>query len=65
MGNKITGPDEAYKYAQGEPITHPLGYTIRIDTPLDFMGVTDHSEYVGTTKLPPVRPSANCRRRSP
>ena len=51
MGNKITGPDEAYKYAQGEPITHPLGYTIRIDTPLDFMGVTDHSEYVGVTKL--------------
>ena len=25
----------------------PLGHDIRIDTPLDFAGVTDHSEYVG------------------
>ena len=50
MGNRITGPDEAYKYAQGETIKHPLGYDIKIDTPLDFMGVTDHSEYVGVTK---------------
>ena len=31
-------------------IKHPLGYDIKIDTPLDFMGVTDHSEYVGVTK---------------
>ena len=27
-----------------------MGYDIKIDTPLDFMGVTDHSEYVGVTK---------------
>ena len=27
-----------------------MGFDIRIDTPLDFMGVTDHSEYVGVTK---------------
>src|SRR5271166_3734360 len=50
MGNRLTGPDEAYKYAQGQVIKHPLGYDIKIDTPLDFMGVTDHSEYVGITK---------------
>jgi len=50
FGNRITGPDEAYKYAQGQTIKHPLGYDIKIDTPLDFMGVTDHSEYVGVTK---------------
>ena len=50
MGNRITGPDEAYKYAQGQTIKHPLGYDIKIETPLDFMGVTDHSEYVGVTK---------------
>ena len=50
MGNRITGPDDAYKYAQGETIKHPMGFDIRIDTPLDFMGVTDHSEYVGVTK---------------
>jgi hypothetical protein len=50
MGNRITGPDDALKYAQGQTIKHPLGYDIKIDTPLDFMGVTDHSEYVGVTR---------------
>src|SRR5215472_5912975 len=50
MGNRITGPGEALKYAQGETIKHPLGYDIKIETPMDFMGVTDHSEYVGVTK---------------
>ncbi len=50
MGYRITGPDEALKYAQGQTIKHPLGYDIKIETPMDFMGVTDHSEYVGVTK---------------
>jgi len=50
MGNRVTGPGEALKYAQGETIKHPLGYDIKIDTPMDFMGVTDHSEYVGISK---------------
>ena len=50
MGNRITGPADAYKYAQGETIKHPMGFDIKIDTPLDFMGVTDHSEYVGVTR---------------
>jgi hypothetical protein len=50
FGNRLTGPDDAYKYAQGQTIKHPLGYDIKIDTPMDFMGVTDHSEYVGVTK---------------
>ena len=51
MGNRITGPDDALKYAQGQTIKHPLGYDIKIDTPMDFMGVTDHSEYVGVTRM--------------
>ena len=50
MGNRVTGPAEALKYAQGETIKHPLGFDVTIDTPLDFMGVTDHSEYVGVTR---------------
>src|SRR5271167_3889739 len=50
FGNHLAGPDEAYKYAQGETIKHPLGYDIKIETPLDWMGVTDHSEYVGVTR---------------
>jgi hypothetical protein len=45
------GPADALDYAQGKPIKHPLGYEVRIETPLDFMGVTDHSEYVGVTKM--------------
>ncbi len=51
FGNHVTGPADAYKYAIGETIKHPLGYDIKIDTPLDWMGVTDHSEYVGTVRL--------------
>jgi len=50
MGNRITGPAEALKYAQGETIKHPMGFDIKIETPMDFMGVTDHSEYVGVTR---------------
>jgi hypothetical protein len=50
-GDRITDPGDAYKYFKGEPIKHPLGYDVKIDTPLDWAGVTDHSEYVGVTKL--------------
>ncbi len=46
-GISYTGPGDAYKYFKGEPIKHPLGYEVKIDTPLDWAGVTDHSEYVG------------------
>ena len=58
MGNRLTGPDDALKYAQGRTIKHPLGYDITIDTPMDWMGVTDHSEYVGVTKEANTRGSA-------
>ncbi len=50
MGNRLTGPADALAYAQGATIEHPMGFDIKIDTPLDFMGVTDHSEYVGVTR---------------
>jgi len=51
FGNHLTGPAEAYEYAKGQTIKHPLGYDISIEQPLDWMGVTDHSEYVGITKM--------------
>ena len=51
MGNRVTDPGDSYKYFKGEPIKSPLGYDIKIDTPLDFAGVTDHSEYVGIVNL--------------
>src|SRR5262249_6958210 len=44
----ITGtrtlPDDAYRYAKGEPIDHVSGNKIQLKTPLDFLGVSDHSE---------------------
>jgi hypothetical protein len=51
FGNTKTTPADAYKYAKGEPIQHPMGYPIKITTPLDWMGVTDHSEYVGVVQM--------------
>jgi len=46
MGAKVD-PDQAYKFARGEPVQY-LGDTIRRSTPpLDFMAVTDHSENIG------------------
>jgi len=47
IGNTLTTPADAYKYFKGEAIKHPLGYEVKIDTPLDWAGVTDHSEYAG------------------
>lgn len=41
-------PDDAYRYAKGETVTHPLGYPMRLrGGALDFYGVTDHAENMG------------------
>ncbi|RZL92811.1 MAG: DUF3604 domain-containing protein [Variovorax sp.] len=47
FGNTLAGPEEAYKYALGQSVRHPGGYMVKLKRPLDFEGVTDHSEYVG------------------
>ena len=51
FGTTVTGPEEAYKYALGQPVKHPGGYTVQLRRPLDFQAVTDHAEYVGTVRL--------------
>lgn len=51
IGNTVTGPAEAYQYSMGNVVKHPAGYDVQIKTPLDFQGVTDHSEYVGVIRL--------------
>jgi hypothetical protein len=51
LGHMLTNPGDAYKYFKGEPIKHPPGYDVKIDTPLDWAGVTDHSEYAGVVQL--------------
>ena len=35
-------PDDAYKYAKGGTIQHPLGFDMKLRQPLDFYAVTDH-----------------------
>ena len=41
-----TMPDDSYKYAQGETVMY-LGSPVHRNAPLDFLAVTDHSEYMG------------------
>lgn len=49
--NKSADPDTSYRWAKGQWVTHP--YTkarIRINTPLDFLVVSDHAELMGVLK---------------
>lgn len=41
-------PDEAYEFAKGGKIKHPMGYDMQLNSgPLDFLAVADHAEYLG------------------
>ena len=40
-------PDDAYRYAKGAAVKHPLGYEMQLREPLDFYAVTDHGFYMG------------------
>ena len=52
IGNHLTTPEDAYKYSMGLPIKHPAGFDVQIrGRPLDFQGVTDHSEYAGVISM--------------
>ena len=43
-GNTSAGPATAYRFAKGLPVTHPtLLNRVRLDRPLDFLVVADHS----------------------
>ena len=45
-GGVRTTPTDAYRYAEGFPISY-MGRQIKRNAPLDFLAVTDHSEYMG------------------
>jgi hypothetical protein len=46
--NLTADPDTAYRYALGMPVVHPYHKArVQIETPLDFLAVTDHAEFLG------------------
>jgi len=47
MMNVRVGPEQAYRFARGEAIEHVGGDKVQLSQPLDFIAVTDHSEYMG------------------
>ena len=44
-------PEDVYRFAKGQKISHGAGYSIEISQPLDFVAVTDHAEYLGQARL--------------
>ena len=59
-GTRAT-PDDAYRYAQGEALTHPAGFEIQLDAPLDFYAVTDHASFLGIlpAMVDPAQPASS------
>ena len=46
-GGETRTPDDSYRFAKGEPLEHVGGTEIQLNTPLDFLGVSDHAEMLG------------------
>jgi hypothetical protein len=57
IGNTL-GPEEAYRFARGETVTSSTGLPARLQRPLDFLVIADHSENLG---LAPAMKEANPR----
>src|SRR5215813_14102896 len=47
FGDTVTGPEEFYQYALGQPTLHPGGFKQTITKPLDWAADTEHAEYMG------------------
>jgi len=48
MGNTGLTPADAYKFARGEAVRATTGMLAKLNTPLDFLVVSDHAEQLGT-----------------
>lgn len=49
--NYSADPTTAYRYAQGFPVIHPYHRArVQIETPLDFLVISDHAEYLGVMR---------------
>ena len=46
-GNENLTPAQAYQFARGDLVTANSGQQVRLNTPLDFLVVADHAEYLG------------------
>ncbi|WP_336987362.1 DUF3604 domain-containing protein [Altererythrobacter aquiaggeris] len=44
------GPDDALRFASGEEVTSTTGVTAKLDRPLDFLVIADHSDGLGATR---------------
>ena len=52
MQNRTADPDTAYRYAKGYPVIHPFHRArVQIGTPLDFLVVSDHAEFMGVVPM--------------
>jgi hypothetical protein len=47
ISNVRATPEDAYRFAKGEKLRIDAGYEIQLTSPLDFLAVTDHGEYMG------------------
>ncbi len=49
LENHSADADTAYRFAKGEPVIHPYHRArAQLETPLDFLAVSDHAELLGT-----------------
>ena len=49
--NQSIGPNEAYRFAKGLPVTHPSTQEkVQLNAPLDFLVIADHAESMGVIK---------------
>ena len=49
--NLFSTPETAYRYASGLPVIHPYHRgRVQIETPLDFLVVSDHAEFLGVIR---------------
>ena len=48
LGGATLGPQDAVRFALGEAVTSSSGQNAKLQAPLDWVAVTDHSDGMGT-----------------
>lgn len=47
----LATPEDAYRFAKGEPLKRSDGSVVRLERPLDFVAITEHAEWLDFTSL--------------